>query len=169
MPPGADGGDRAVQLVALLRDAFSGAGEHSLLRNLEAVRPGDWTARPAGGRRTIRDIVQHVGGAKFMYEDYAFGPGALRFGTPLVDGSAYPGNLESARQWLHQGHERLLARGEALTDADLARPARTNWGEWQTVEWVFVSMLQHDLYHAGEINHLRALLQRNDRWEYDES
>jgi hypothetical protein len=25
----------------------------------------------------------------------------------------------------------------------------------------------HDLYHAGEINHLRALLRGTDRWPYD--
>jgi hypothetical protein len=29
-------------------------------------------------------------------------------------------------------------------------------------------MIAHDLYHAGEINHLRALLQSTDRWPYDE-
>jgi hypothetical protein len=28
-------------------------------------------------------------------------------------------------------------------------------------------MIQHDLYHAGEINHLRALSQDADRWAYD--
>jgi DNA invertase Pin-like site-specific DNA recombinase len=28
-----------------------------------------------------------------------------------------------------------------------------------------VTMIQHDIYHAGEINHLRALHQGNDEWE----
>jgi len=28
-------------------------------------------------------------------------------------------------------------------------------------------MIAHDLYHAGEINHLRALRQGNDQWEHD--
>jgi hypothetical protein len=28
-------------------------------------------------------------------------------------------------------------------------------------------MIAHDLYHAGEINHLRSLLQGTDRWPYD--
>jgi len=26
-------------------------------------------------------------------------------------------------------------------------------------------MIQHDLYHAGEINHLRSLHQGTDQWE----
>jgi hypothetical protein len=32
-------------------------------------------------------------------------------------------------------------------------------GDYQT-------MVEHDLYHAGEINHLRALFTRDDRWAY---
>jgi len=30
-------------------------------------------------------------------------------------------------------------------------------------------MIAHDFYHAGEINHIRALLHGTDRWPYDES
>ena len=28
-------------------------------------------------------------------------------------------------------------------------------------------IIQHDLYHAGEINRMRALRQENDRWAYE--
>jgi len=28
-------------------------------------------------------------------------------------------------------------------------------------------MIAHDFYHAGEINHIRALLQGTDRWPYE--
>jgi len=27
-------------------------------------------------------------------------------------------------------------------------------------------LIAHDFYHAGEINHLRALIQQTDRWPY---
>ena len=27
-------------------------------------------------------------------------------------------------------------------------------------------MIQHDLYHAGEINHIRALRRQSDAWAY---
>jgi hypothetical protein len=33
--------------------------------------------------------------------------------------------------------------------------------------WIIKSMIERDLYHAGEINRMRALRQRNDRWEYE--
>jgi hypothetical protein len=28
-------------------------------------------------------------------------------------------------------------------------------------------MMQHDLYHAGEINHIRSLLSGDDRWLFE--
>jgi hypothetical protein len=28
-------------------------------------------------------------------------------------------------------------------------------------------MIEHDLYHAGEINHLRSLRQGTDRWAHE--
>ena len=37
----------------------------------------------------------------------------------------------------------------------------------QTVDetrWLLSTLLQHDTYHAGEINHLRSLLSGEDRW-----
>jgi hypothetical protein len=30
--------------------------------------------------------------------------------------------------------------------------------------WFIVTMIEHNLYHAGEINHIRALSQGNDNW-----
>jgi hypothetical protein len=29
-------------------------------------------------------------------------------------------------------------------------------------------MIQHPLYHIGEINHIRALLQGNDDWDHQD-
>ena len=33
--------------------------------------------------------------------------------------------------------------------------------------WIIKSMIEHDLYHAGEDNRMRALGQRNDRWAHE--
>jgi len=33
--------------------------------------------------------------------------------------------------------------------------------------WLIGVMIEHDLYHAGEINHLRALRHGNDRWAWE--
>jgi hypothetical protein len=49
----------------------------------------------------------------------------------------------------------------------LLRPRLTNWGERQQTRWIIAVMIQHDLYHAGEINHLRSLRQGTDRRAYE--
>ena len=64
------------QLLYLLDDAFEGTPRVSLLGNLKTLEAEDWLWVPHGGQRSVRDIVQHVGGCKFMYDDYAFGEGA---------------------------------------------------------------------------------------------
>lgn len=43
----------------------------------------------------------------------------------------------------------------------------TNWGEPKETRWIVTVMIQHDLYHSGEINHIRALHDRDDRWAFD--
>ncbi len=70
--------------------------------------------------------------------------------------------------WLTEGHGRWLASVRALeSDAELERERPANWGELLPTRALIRIMIAHDFYHAGEINHLRALIQGNDRWEYD--
>jgi hypothetical protein len=154
------------QLLYLLDEAFEGTDWHSLVGNLRAVTPDDWSWVPLGGERSIRDIVQHVGGSKFMYHDHAFGAATLTWDDPLVEGREALASASSAIAWLRAGQERLRGSIAALDDADLQHPRMTNWGELKETRWIIAVMLQHDLYHAGEINHLRSLRQGSDRWEY---
>jgi hypothetical protein len=51
-------------------------------------------------------------------------------------------------------------------DAELDFERLANWGEYLPTRFIIRIMLEHDVYHAGEINHLRAVLQGNDQWEY---
>lgn len=157
------------QLLYLLDEAFDAtSNEQSFLGNLRALVPEDWLWVPAGGRRSIRDIVRHVGGCKFMYHDYAFGDATLTWEDPLVDGGDALASSGSAIAWLRTGQERLRQSIAALDDdAELLRPRLTNWGEWEETRWIIAVMIQHDLYHAGEINHLRSLRQGTDRWAYE--
>jgi hypothetical protein len=102
-----------------------------------------------------------------MYDDYAFGGGSFTWDAP----PAWPpdwATLEPAQllDWLHEGHAALAGSLASLTDAALEVPRRTNWGElWPTVR-IITAMIEHDIYHAGEINHLRATLTHDDAWAY---
>jgi uncharacterized damage-inducible protein DinB len=157
-------------LAWLIEDAFQGDPSHSLLANLHDLREEDWTALPDGSGRSIADILEHVGWSKWMYEEYAFGSATLRGDQPplIPAGEARSRPREELLAWLREGHERWLASVRALPDdSELDRERLTNWGERLPTRVIIRIMIAHDLYHAGEINHLRAMLQSTDRWPYD--
>lgn len=54
-----------------------------------------------------------------------------------------------------------------LTDAELDRERAASLGEMKPTRWIITTMIHHDIYHAGEINHLRSLYEREDRWAHD--
>jgi hypothetical protein len=160
-------------LLHLLEEAFRGAGieesneSQALLTNLASVPPEFWRAQPANAERTIESIASHVGACKIMYDDYAFGGGSLRFGTPEVEPFANGGQPDEITAWLEVAHAQLAGHIAALADDDeLDRPRMTNWGELRQTRWIVAAMVTHDAYHAGEINHLRSLLDGDDRWRY---
>ena len=157
-------------LLWLTHDAFEGDPDNSLLANLRNVSDEEWTALPAGAGRSIADILEHVGWSKWMYEDYAFGNGIMRGDQPPL----VPANNERARprnelmEWLTEGHQRWLASVRALSDdSELERERLTNWGDKLPTRVLIRILIAHDIYHAGEINHIRVLLQGTDKWPYD--
>lgn len=158
----------------LLDEAFRGRGiaesdeSQALLRNLATVSERAWTALPGGAVRSVASIALHVGSCKLMYVDYAFGAGTLEWGTPDVEpwpeDAVPPGEVVP---WLELAHGRLVDGVSALRDdEELDRLRMTNWGERRPTRWIIASMVTHDAYHAGEINHIRSLLDGDDRWRF---
>ena len=67
--------------------------------------------------------------------------------------------------WLDAGQARLMASIRGLRDDSALHELRmTHWGEAVATLRIIRTTSEHDLYHAGEINHLRALLDGTDRW-----
>ncbi|HEX5166897.1 MAG TPA: DinB family protein [Thermomicrobiales bacterium] len=155
------------QLLYLLDEAFTGNDWHSLLGNLRDITDDEWCWTPPRGSRSLRDMVEHIGSCKIMYEDYAFGDASLGWEDPVVTGGVALESVATALAWLREAHERLRYRVSRLDDVDLDQRRLTNWGEQRETRWIIAVMIQHDLYHAGEINHLRALYRGDDRWEHE--
>jgi uncharacterized damage-inducible protein DinB len=157
-------------LAWLIEDAFDRDPTQSLMANLRDLRLEDWTALPQGAQRSIADILEHVGWSKWMYTDYAFGPATMRGDTPplIPDGGVRSRPREELLAWISEGHRRWLSAVRALPDdSELDRERLANWGDRLPTRVLIRIMIAHDFYHAGEINHLRALLQGTDRWEYE--
>ena len=116
-------------------------------------------------------MVAHVGECKYVYEDHAFGDATFRWDHPtdrfreVLEGSTGP--PDAVLTWLAEGHRRLVQSVAALDDDDLRRPRRSPWGSPEETRWIISVMIEHDLYHAGEINHLCSLHHRADRWAYE--
>jgi hypothetical protein len=69
--------------------------------------------------------------------------------------------------WLQAGQRALKDSVAALEDDDeLLKQRFAAWGEQYETRWLVNVMIQHDLYHGGEINHIRALRESNDRWAW---
>jgi hypothetical protein len=159
----------------LLDEAFRGLGieesneSQAFLPNISTVPPDHWEALPTGATRSIRDIASHVGACKVMYDDYAFGGGTLQFGTPEVEPFAGGGSPADVVAWIEAAHGGLVEHVAALQeDAELDKDRATNWGERRPTRWIIAAMITHDAYHAGEINHIRSLLDGDDRWRFQQ-
>ena len=140
---------------------------HSLLVNLRSVGEDEWDWHPPGGHRSIFDIVRHVGECYYVYDNHALGDGTMNWDQPgTVPTVENETSTRAVLDWLREGHHRFRDHVAALTDEDLARPGRVNWHEMKDLQWIIALMIEHDLYHAGEINHIRALRQGNDRWNW---
>jgi len=156
------------QLAYLLDESFDRNDEHSLLANLRTVSSAAWAAVPPEGGRSIRDIADHAGVAIRLYADHLFGAATLDYLSvhKTSPGRADPATIPALVDWIREGHRVLRTGLASLRDADLSRPARSHWGEPAETRWLVGVIIQHNTYHAGEINHLRSMLQGDDRWPW---
>jgi uncharacterized damage-inducible protein DinB len=147
--------------IARMRDqlerAYDGEAWHGMpiQELLHGVTFRTAAARPIAGGHTIWELVAHI--------TYWLDAAARRLGGEAVDpvnDADWPAMpAPSAAAWkaalaaLEAGHRRLLAAVGALGDADLDGPVP---GHDYTRYVLVHGVLQHTLYHAGQI----ALLKR---------
>jgi uncharacterized damage-inducible protein DinB len=159
--------------VYLLDRAFSephspDGDSTSLLANLQAAPDAALAWTPPRGHRSIVEIAVHAGAAKRHYHDHAFGRGSLRWEDAMLSPERAAGRAALVA-WLEAGHKAFRQSVAALPDdAGLLAPRKAPWGEpWETRR-IIAQLIEHDLYHAGEINHIRALFEENDGWAFEQ-
>lgn len=158
------------QMLYMMDNAFEGdpswEGErwHAVLENLASVREDEWTWLPPDGRRSIGWIVVALGNGKYVYASHTFGDGSMhwdkRGSIPALPRGSSP---KEVIDWLRGAQEQWRAGVEALQDdSELIKLRPSPFGDNRETRWMIRTMIEHDLYHAGEINHIRALAQRDD-------
>jgi uncharacterized damage-inducible protein DinB len=150
------------RLEALLRRSFDRENTQSLIGNLAKVRAEDWDWVPPNGERSIRRIFEHAAIAKHIYTKFLFTSERPAWSEIAAQ---RPADVDGLVAWAREGHAAFMAGMSGLRDGDLATMT-TKWhGARDTIAEVIAVMIQHDCYHAGEINHIRALRQRDDGTE----
>lgn len=141
---------------------------HSLLWNLHNVKADNWDMHPHRGGRTIRELVTHIGQSWLMYSSRSFRNEDRAWGDTTIHGIG-PGTARGDLiDWLYRAHRELRSDLVRLTDADLCTLRPAPWGDLYPTRRMIELQIQHTIYHSGEINHLRALLQGNDDWNHQD-
>jgi uncharacterized damage-inducible protein DinB len=138
--------------------------EHALPRNLAPVTDKGWLLAAPGGGRTIVQIAWHVAEYKFMYANQAFDGGTMDWHDfDSRHKPELPGR-DAMINFLSEGQAYLRGFVDKLDDGELIVERKWHPGPMMETRWLISAMIEHDLYHSGEINHIRALLQGNDVW-----
>jgi uncharacterized damage-inducible protein DinB len=93
-------------------------------------------------------------------------PPARRAGH-FMNAEPSPQNVASLMDWTERAQKQLRAHVASLDDGELLAARRAHWGRECETRWLITVMIEHDIYHAGEINHLRSLHHRDDRWAHE--
>ena len=102
-----------------------------------------------------------------MYADHAFAQGELTWET-VEAATGFDRSPAEIIGWLRRGYDLLRSYVAALEDgSELLIERRANWGGMKETRWLVRITIEHDLYHGGEINHIRSVLQGADRWAHE--
>ena len=145
----------AFRIADQLLRAFDGEAWHgdSLFEILEGVTAAQAAARPIAGAHTIWELVLHIvawdgavlrrlGGAAVELSDAENFP-------PVRDTSEAAWRLALAQ--VRRGHEELVAAVASLPDSRLEDMVPGKEGAHYTSYYMLHGVVQHELYHAGQI------------------
>jgi hypothetical protein len=168
------------QLLYVMDQAFEPPGyADALISNILTVPEDAWLWVPPGLSRNPRMIAGHIGACKQMYRDHAFVEGKMTWDQPTglgvsleeIQSTPHLGEREpptgAVIEWLRETHQGLRESVVGLEDSDLLTLRAPPEGGQQETRWIIAVLANHDLYHAGEIDHIRALHQGNDRWAWE--
>ncbi len=147
-----------------LNEAFRGPAWHgpALLPALRGVDDGLANWRPAAGRHNIREIVVHAAYWKHIVRRRITGDRTETFPYPGRNWFASPG-ARASQGWredvrlLVAAHEALVAAVEQMSDRAATRIVHAG----QTAAFNIRGIGAHDVYHAGQIQLIKALRRRS--------
>jgi uncharacterized damage-inducible protein DinB len=152
---------QADKLAGYVQRAYAGEASHgpSLREILEGVCAAQAAARPRAGSHSIWELVLHIANWEEILTRRLSGE-IVRWERdspadwPLVIDSASDA-WNVAVQRLERANAGLVSAIRRCSDAELLSPAP---GRSDTREEMIFGMLQHSVYHAGQISILKKML-----------
>jgi uncharacterized damage-inducible protein DinB len=151
----------AARIADQLRRAFGGEAWHgdSLFEILEGVTAAQAAARPIARAHTIWELVLHIA---------AWDGAVLRrlggVAAALSDAENFPLVTDASEAAWHRAlaevrrvHEKLIEAVSVLPDSRLDEMVPGNEGAHYTLYYMLHGVVQHELYHAGQIALLKKM------------
>lgn len=155
------------RILDQLKRAFEGEAWHgpSVMAILEGITAQEATVRPLNGAHSIWELVSHIAAWE--------GAGRRRLGggdaACLSDAEDWPTVSDPSEQaWeqtkklLKEGHDELQNAVSKLDDARLGQPIVEGLA---TVYVTLHGIVQHTLYHAGQIAILKKAIKEGEKHE----
>jgi uncharacterized damage-inducible protein DinB len=144
-----------------LRRAFYGEAWHgdSLFKILKGVTAAQAAARPVPDAHTIWELVLHIaawdGAVRRRMTGMAVALSGKKNFPPVTDTSeaAWKEALEHVRRV----HEELIDAVQKFPEKSLGKPVPGKEGAHYTFYYMLHGVVQHELYHAGQIALLKKM------------
>lgn len=111
---------------------------------------------------SIHGVVLHVATAKRMYGSIGFRNTEIRWRDCAEQVEAFEPSWESALRYLESSHSYWMESWAAIEDTDLEKPTPHFSGRVLPAWRVIQTMINHDIYHAGQIAVLRYGVAESD-------
>lgn len=151
----------AVRLADQLRRAFDGDAWHgdSVLEILKGVTAAQAAARPVANAHSIWELVLHIaawdGAVRRRMTGVAVKLSGEKNFPPVTDTSeaAWSKALEQVRR----AHQELVKAVEKFPEKSLKKQVPGKKGAHYTFYYMLHGVVQHELYHAGQIALLKKM------------
>lgn len=154
------GVDRAI-FLRLIDEAFDQKAWHgpNLRGAIRRVTAGQSAWRPQPGRHSIAEIVVHCAYWKYAVRRKLRGDKRGSFALKGSNWFALPEKITDRlwRDYVSLLDEQHSALREAIEEAGAARLSLTGSPTWKSPAGRIYGIAMHDIYHAGQIQTLKAL------------
>ena len=162
----------AKEMLAIQLDqAFDGRADMSLMGSLAGLTEAEAAYRPSPDTPSVDEIARHIAWSKSRFCQQAFGSAMILEDPGVTDegdsegvpwefpcgcafGRALAPGVAGVERLLRDSHAVMIANLDALAESELMAPLPVHHGSSAfNCFWV---MIQHDLFHAGQIRTRRT-------------